>query len=709
MKKIFVILCCLAFCQPLSIFAQGGADDNDTVISGQVCEDGSVLVTIPDINICSTKYGIASECTVCAFCGDGVLNPDAPLSEQCDTNVFAAQYSSYSPKICATDCTVKYCGDGILTTAAPLSEQCDGTSYASDYQYYTPKSCSATCRAEYCGDGIRQTSLQEQCDGRDPANVVCQPNCRQKGCGDGYVEAPETCDPYIAAGQPGYIAGCRAIGHTAQCTYCGDNQIQANEACDGTAKGTVTDPDAVCKTDCSGFNPYCGDGIPGNTAGEQCDDGNNVNNDACSNACNNPRCGDNIVQSGEQCDDGNTVNNDSCSNACTTPRCGDGIVQTGESCDDGNTVDTDLCSNTCQLTARCGDGIVGNTPGEVCDDGNTVNTDSCSNTCQPTARCGDGIVQSSRGEQCELPNTGGTLGRACNATCQNTCAKDVCGRNCGHADWGKACPVIKCETSRYLPNCNTYNGDGSKDCWKKKGSCNSFQLNEWCTRRVKGNNWDELHEDWVDDRCSGRVVLNGNTYSCYDPGSFTTYSCTTPLVLNFDVDTSVQYIADDGKSLFDLAGKNQPEQKRTDWPTSATPWLAYDRNGDGLINSGSELFGTGTSIEIENENAHFGFEALAVLDDNKDGQIDAKDKAFEKLLLWSDADANRISSNEELQKLSDRGIKSISLDFTLATKCDDRGNCENERSVFTWVDAKGQERKGQVIDVNLLTRNKLPE
>ena len=308
-----------------------------------------------------------------------------------------------------------------------------------------------------------------------------------------------------------------------------------------------------------------------------------------------------------------------------------------------------------------------------------------------------------------MPNSPAVNGRACNASCQYTCAKDACGRNCGHADWGKACPVIKCETARYLPNCNTYNGDGNKDCWKKKGSCNSFQLDEWCTRRVKGNNWDDLHEDWVDDRCSGKVVLNGNTYSCYDPGSFTTYSCTTPLVLNFDVDTPVQYIADDGLSTFDLASADQPEQKRTDWPTAVTPWLALDRNGDGLINSGSELFGTATSIGSGDDTAHFGFEALAVLDDNKDGQINAQDKAFEKLVLWSDANADRISSKQEIQTLGAKGIKSISLSFTLETKCDERGNCENERAEFSWTDAEGKEHKGEVIDINLVSRSIINE
>jgi cysteine-rich repeat protein len=66
-----------------------------------------------------------------------------------------------------------------------------------------------------------------------------------------------------------------------------------------------------------------------------------------------PVCGDGIFQwgSGEECDDGNAIDNDECTNACTLPSCGDGILQSvsGEACDDGNTDDGDGCSATCQI------------------------------------------------------------------------------------------------------------------------------------------------------------------------------------------------------------------------------------------------------------------------------------------------------------------------------------------------------------------------
>jgi cysteine-rich repeat protein len=140
--------------------------------------------------------------------------------------------------------------------------------------------------------------------------------------------------------------------------------------------------------------PRCGDGNM--DAGEQCDDGNNVDGDGCSANCTTetpppqPRCGDGNMDAGEQCDDGNNVDGDGCSANCTTetpppqPRCGDGHLDAGEQCDDGNLVSGDGCSSTCMTEAPpapvCGNGVL--EAGEECDDGNTVDDDLCTNACK---------------------------------------------------------------------------------------------------------------------------------------------------------------------------------------------------------------------------------------------------------------------------------------------------------------------------------------
>lgn len=116
-------------------------------------------------------------------------------------------------------------------------------------------------------------------------------------------------------------------------------------------------------------------------------------------------CGNGIVDPGEECDDGNLVNEDSCSNNCMEASCGDGVVQDGEECDAGPTGD-DTCTAECLAVgdpSTCGNGVVD--PGEECDDGNSVNDDAtCTNQCT-TPICGDSIVQVDLGEDCDDGNS----------------------------------------------------------------------------------------------------------------------------------------------------------------------------------------------------------------------------------------------------------------------------------------------------------------
>jgi cysteine-rich repeat protein len=106
----------------------------------------------------------------------------------------------------------------------------------------------------------------------------------------------------------------------------------------------------------------CGDGIitPPN---EECDDGNDIDDDACSNSCRPAVCGDNITQSNEECDD-NANDEDACAQ-CKLARCGDGFIrtevgpnETAEQCDDGNDVADDGCTN-CTIDAISCDPAVG--------------------------------------------------------------------------------------------------------------------------------------------------------------------------------------------------------------------------------------------------------------------------------------------------------------------------------------------------------------
>lgn len=67
-------------------------------------------------------------------------------------------------------------------------------------------------------------------------------------------------------------------------------------------------------------------------------------------------CGDGNAAGGEECDDGNNIDNDGCTSSCILEFCGDGITQTNEICDDSNSLNNDGCSSTCHQES-CGDSI----------------------------------------------------------------------------------------------------------------------------------------------------------------------------------------------------------------------------------------------------------------------------------------------------------------------------------------------------------------
>ncbi|MEM6993039.1 MAG: DUF4215 domain-containing protein [Myxococcota bacterium] len=132
-----------------------------------------------------------------------------------------------------------------------------------------------------------------------------------------------------------------------------------------------------------------------------------------------PVCGDGVVDDGEQCDDGNDVNEDACKADCTTNVCGDGFVDPAtEECDDANAEDGDGCLTGCVLNV-CGDGVV-DPATEECDDGNSVMTDSCPVDCRWNT-CGDGLIWVGA-EDCDHGADNGP-----NGGCLSDCTLNVCG------------------------------------------------------------------------------------------------------------------------------------------------------------------------------------------------------------------------------------------------------------------------------------------
>ena len=116
-----------------------------------------------------------------------------------------------------------------------------------------------------------------------------------------------------------------------------------------------------------------------------------------------------------------------------------------------------------------------------------------------------------------------------------------------------------------------------------------------------------------------------------------------PLVINF-AGTSAQLT--DQRFAFDLNADGTSE--RINFVTGGSGFLTFDRNGDGKINNGTELFGAKTGD---------GFAELAQFDDDHNGWIDENDAIFTKLGVWSKS----ADGSDQLRTLADAGVGAISL------------------------------------------------
>ena len=183
--------------------------------------------------------------------------------------------------------------------------------------------CTDTGAVELCVEGLDGCWVWSEPEECASGQYCADGACLDPTCDDGLTNGDETypdcggsCPP-CATGLP-----CREADDC-ESGIC-DRGLCAEANCDdGLRNGDESDVDCGGSCDPCPDGSWCGD--PADCESGHCLDG----------VCAVPVCGDGYVGADEECDDGNDVDTDECTNACTIAACGDGIVGPGEVCDDG--------------------------------------------------------------------------------------------------------------------------------------------------------------------------------------------------------------------------------------------------------------------------------------------------------------------------------------------------------------------------------------
>src|SRR5688572_2494580 len=150
---------------------------------------------------------------------------------------------------------------------------------------------------------------------------------------------------------------------------------------------------------------------------------------------------------------------------------------------------------------------------------------------------------------------------------------------------------------------------------------------------------------------------------------------------------------------FDVNADGFPDHVQWVRPRGDEAFLTLDRNRNGLVDDGSELFGVGTPL-LEGGTAPNGFVALAqydrpLLGGNDDGVISHADAIWPELSMWLDVNADGIATRAEMRRPDSFGLTSFGTIPKVRRYIDAAGN-----SLPYWAWA-GSARRGRAIMVDV--------